>query len=147
MTSAFIGLQSGLVAALASAPALAGGRIDANRLRPVSAASPTAIVVRLDRAEGLQMVLGATDWTSAYSVECYARASGSGEPVAAIDQLLADVWARLCALDATALGATDITVNPRIDWQYDEVDTPLVCAVIQLSVQHRTPSNSLQAWS
>ena len=147
MTSAFVGLQNSLVAALVSAPALAGGRIYANRLRPVSAASTTAVVVRLDKTEGLQMVIGALDWTSAYSVECYARAPGAGEPATAIDQLLSDVWARLCALDATALGAIDITVAPRIDWQYDDSETPLVCAVIQLSVQHRTLPNSLQTWS
>ena len=147
MTSAFIGLQNSLMAALATAPALAGGRIYANRLRPVSAASTTAMVVRLDKAEGLQMVLGAVDWVSSYTVECYARASGNGEPATAIDQLLSDAWARLCTLDATALGAIDITVSPRIDWQYDDVETPLVCAAIQISVQHRTPSDSLQTWS
>ena len=147
MTSAFIGLQNSLVAALVAAPALAGGRIYANRLRPVSAGSTTAVVVRLDKAEGVQMLLGVVDWTSTYIVECYARAPGNGEPAAAIDQLLSDVWARLCALNANALGAIDITIAPRIDWQYDDGDTPLVCAVIQLSVQHRTPSDSLQAWS
>ena len=147
MSSAFTGLQNSLVAALVAAPALAGGRVYVNRLRPVSANSTTAVVVRLDKSEGLQMVLGAVDWSSAYSVECYARAPGNGEPAGAIDQLLSDVWARLCALDATALGAIDITIAPRIDWQYDDAETPLVCAVIQLSVQHRTPSNSLQAWS
>lgn len=147
MTSAFIGLQNSLVSALAAAPALSGGRVYTNRLRPVSAGSATAVVVRLDKADGVQMILGAMDWTSAYTVECYARAPGNGEPAAAIDQLLSDVWARLCALDATALGAIDITVAPRIDWQYDDGDTPMVCAVIQLSVQHRTPSDTLQAWS
>ena len=147
MSSAFIGLQSSVLAALISAPALAGGRVYANRLRPVSAASATAVVVRLDKSVGLQKVIGAVDWVSLYTVECYARAPGSGEPAGAIDQLLSDGWGRLCALDAASLGAIDMTTNPHIDWQYDDGDTPLVCAVIQLTVQHRTPSNSLQAWS
>ena len=147
MTSAFVGLQAGLVAALVAAPALAGGHISANRLRPIPASQTAAIVVRLDRSEGQQMVLGAMDWSTAYTVECYARAPGSGEPAAAIDQLLADTWARLCALDATALSATDITVSPRVDWQYDDGETPLVCAVISLTVLHRTPSDNLQAWT
>ena len=147
MTSAFVGLQAGLVAALTESPALAGGNITANRLRPIPASQSAAIVVRLDRSEGQQVVIGALDWSTEYTVECYARAPGGGEPAAAIDQLLVDTWERINALDATALGATDITVNPRVDWQYDDGEAPMVCAVIGLTVLHRTIAGGMQAWT
>lgn len=143
MSSTFNSIQTGLMAALAANPALAGGHITANRLRPISASHSTAIVVRLDKTAGQEIVLGAMDWTTSYTVECYARAAGGADPGAAVDQLLVDAWARLCAIDAASIGAIDITMTPAIDWQYDDADTPMVCALIRLAVQHRTLTTAI----
>ena len=137
MSSVFFNIQAELIAALSSATALAGGRIYANRLRPIAANHDSAIVVRLEATQGTERVLGSLDWSTAYTVECYARAATGADPAAAVDTLLADAWARLGALDFTALDAT-ISINPQIDWQYDDAETPMVCAVMRLTAQHRS---------
>ena len=51
---------------------------------------------------------------------------------------------RLSALDFETLGA-HISLDARIDWQYDDADTPLACAVLRLTAQHRTTTPTLTA--
>ncbi len=143
MSTAFLAIQSALLAALSAAPALAGGRISANRLRPIAANQVTALVVRLDASEGTEYTLGTVNWQSAYTVECYARAAAGADPSGAVDDLLASTWARLSALSFETLGAS-VSLNPRIDWQYDADETSVVCAVIRLTAQHQTTTASLQ---
>lgn len=143
MSTAFVTIQAALLAALSAAPALADGRISVNRLRPIPAGQNSAIVIRLDQAQGTEMVLGLVDWQTAFAVECYARAPAGTDASGAVDTLLADTWARLAALDFTDLGAS-IVLDPQIDWQYDDADTPVVCAVIRVKAQHRTSLLSLQ---
>lgn len=144
--TAFVSIQSALITALSTTPALAGGRIYTNRLRPIASVSNTAIVVRLDGAEGAEEVLGSLDWQTNLTIECYARSATGADPAAAVDALLSDVWARLGAVNFTTLDAS-ISINPKIDWQYDDAETPVVCAVIHLSAQHRTALVTLQPWS
>lgn len=143
MSTAFTAIQAALLAALQAAPALAGGRISVNRLRPIPAGQDSAIVIRLDQANGTEMVLGLVDWQTAFAVECYARAAAGSDASVAVDALLGDTWARLAALDFTDLGAA-IALDPQIDWQYDDADTPVVCAVIRIKAQHRTQLATLQ---
>jgi hypothetical protein len=135
--TAHFAIQTALITALQTPTAMAGGRIYANRLRPIAANQATALVVRLDQAQGTELVLGLVDWSTSFAVECYARAAAGTDPAAAVDALLADAWARLAALDFTALDAV-ISINPQIDWQYDDAETPMVCAVMRLTAQHRT---------
>jgi hypothetical protein len=142
--SAFASIQAAIIAALSAATALAGGRIYANRLRPIADGTATAIVVRLEQASGTEMVIGTVDWQSSFTVECFARATTGTDPAAAVDTLLSDVWARLSVLSFETLGA-NVALDPRIDWQYDELDTPMVCAVLRLSAQHRTTNSTLTA--
>lgn len=144
--TAFATIQAALLAALTAAPALAGGRISANRLRPIAAGHSTAIVLRLDQSQGGEEVLGALDWQTVFAIECYARAAAGADPQPAVDGLLNDVWARLGALNDATLGAS-ISINPKVDWQYDDADTPVVCAVIQIVARHRTARATLQPWS
>lgn len=144
--TAFAGLTTALVQALVQAPALAGGRVFPNRLRPIPDDRATAVVVRIgQRSQAQEIVLGAYDWTTPFSVECIARGTSGLDPQAAVDALLADVWARLYALDITALGAMSVTVNPAIEWSVDEADSSYICASIQLDVAHRTPLATLAA--
>lgn len=144
MSTAFSSIQAAIMAELSAATALADGRIYANRLRPIGAGHSSAIVVRLEQATGTEMVIGTVDWQSSYTVECYGRAATGTDPAASVDTLLADVWQRLSALDFEALGA-HITLDARIDWQYDDADTPLACAVLRLTAQHRTTTPTLTA--
>ena len=143
MSSAFLSIQTALIAALAASVPLAGGRIYPNRLRPIAAEASTAIVVRLDVAEGSEYVIGCVDWATPYAVECYARAAPGADPAVAVDTLLCDVWARLGALTYEAAGGAEINLAPRIDWQFDETDTALACAVVRVTARHRTTTQTI----
>lgn len=144
MSTAFASIQAAIMAALSAATALADGRIYANRLRPIGAGHASAIVVRLEQSAGTEMVIGTVDWQSSFTVECYGRTASGTDPAGAVDALLADVWQRLSALDFETLGA-HISLDARIDWQYDDADTPLACAVLRLTAQHRTTTPTLTA--
>jgi len=144
MSTAFASIQAALQAALSAAPALAGGRISANRVRPIPAGQATAIVLRLEQSAGDDSVMGLTAWQTAYTIECYGRASVGSDPSGAVDALLSDTWDRLAGIDLSAQG-TSISLQPQIDWQYDDTDTPQACAVIRLTAQHYTTQATLQA--
>ncbi|MDO9277133.1 MAG: hypothetical protein Q7U05_01040 [Polaromonas sp.] len=144
MSTAFTSLVAELAAALAAAPALAGGRIGINRLRPIPAGQSTAIVLRLERSNGSEFVLGTLRWNTTILVECYARAVAGSDPAAAVDDLLQSTWQRLAAFRADLLGA-DVCIDPMIKWDYDDSETPVVCAAIQLTASQSTSTSSLQA--
>lgn len=145
MSSIFLQIQSGIAAALASAPALAGQAVRLNHLRDIEEAVNTALVVRLGQTSGNEFVLGSLDWSTSYTIECYARVATGIDPALGVDALLAQVWSRLAALDAASIGAISIILNPQIDWQYDIGATPMVCAVFKLQVDHRTDISTLGA--
>lgn len=145
MSSAFLQIQNGIAAALSSAPALAGGNLQLNSLRPIAEGVNTALVVRLGNTAGNEETLGTNYWLTNYTVECYARVATGVDPASGADALLLAVWGRIAALDPSSVGASEITLSPQIDWQYDDSATPLVCAVVRLSVAHRTSYNSLLA--
>ena len=136
MSSIFLQIQSGIAAALTGAAALAGGAVQLNTLRPIAEGINTALVVRLGSTSGNEYVIGSLEWSTSYSVECYARVAPGGDPATGADALLVDVWGRLAALDPASIGALTLIVNPNIDWQYDDSATPLVCAVFKLQVEH-----------
>lgn len=140
-------IQQAVVDALKVSPALAGGRVFANRVRTVSAASDTAVAVRLERSTGVSPTLHATDWRTSLLVECYARGVAGSDPAAAVDALLYDVWSRLAALQGANLGGMDLGLEPDLGWDYDDAETPTVCATLRLTVEHRTPTNSLAPWA
>lgn len=145
--SAQLAIQSAIVAALSQAPAVAAS-IRANTVRPLSANQAQAVVVRLisSRSAGQQALGAPFDWTTAYAIECLARASSANaDPVAAVDSLLDAVWQRLSGIDPLALGAIDVRLQPLIDWQIDDADTPVAAAVIGLQIVHRTQATTLVA--
>ena len=141
--TAFADLLTRVKAALAQAPALAGGFVSTNRLRPIPAGQSTAIVLRMQRAPGTEFVLGAIDWRTSLAVECYARATDAAtDPFTEADQLLGQVWSRLATMTTEDLQA-DIALNPQIDWQFDDGETNMACAILSLTMQHRTTTTSL----
>lgn len=144
--TAFNALQAALKAALSAAPALAAGNIQTNRLRAIPAASAGAIVLRLEGSAAVEAVLGANDWGTRFTVECYARATPGQDPADAVDALVSDVWARIGALQPAAIDAMSVAINPTLDWQYDEADAGLCAAIFSILITHRTPANSLAAW-
>jgi len=135
--SAFASIQAAIVQALKQAPTLADGRVYANRLRAVAQQHPTYIVVRTDQAAARENVLGFRDWETLYTVEIYARTVGAGaDPIAAVDALLTAAWKRLSSLQPPALGVMQVAPQPAIDWQVDDGETPLVCAVLPVVCMH-----------
>ena len=148
--SAHLSIQQAIVAALNAAPALAGGNVKANTVRPVATAASSAVVVRMlqSRAATPQMISGPYDWATVYQVECLARAAnGAADPAAAVDALLSAVWERLATVNMASLGALDVRMAPQLDWQYDDGDVPTVSAAISLQVLHRTTSTNLSPWT
>lgn len=147
MSTAFAAVLAAVIGALQATPALADGRVHANRLQPLPAGRASAVVVRLEQSDPREAVLGALDWTTRMAVECYARGQTGLDPATAVDGLLHAVWQRLRTLDAAQLGVMAFEPDSSIEWQFDEADTPLACAVIRITVLHRTPVTTLQPWS
>lgn len=147
MSSAFVAILAALITALTEATSLAGGRVYPNHLNPIALESNTAIVVRLDQATAPDDTIGSQDWTTSYTVECYARAATGTDSAIAVDALLSDAWARLSTLAPAGLGVAAVTLQNTIDWQYDDAATPVVCALIRLQVQHRTSPTNLAPWA
>ncbi len=145
--SAFAAIQAALMAALSAAPALAEGRVYADRSRPLAATYDSAISVRMEASNATSATTKTLDWTTAYSIECYARATADLSRGEAVDALLSAVWLRLSALDLRALGVASIILQPNIDWQYDDADSLMAVAVINLQIQHRTPFAALTPWA
>lgn len=147
MSTAFRSVLAAVVGALSAAPALAEGRVYANRLQPLPAGRSSAVVVRLEQSSSTESVLGALDWTTRLAVECYARGQVGVDPSDSVDALLQDVWQRLRSISAGQLGVIDVQPDSVIEWLFDELETPLACAVIRLHVLHRTPVSDVQHWN
>lgn len=146
--SAQLSIQSAIVAALNSAPALSNVR--ANSMRPMSASQSQSIVVRLiqSRAATPQVLSGSYEWVTDYQVECLARAANaSTDPASVVDSLLDAAWARLASMSPSGVGVIDVRMLPEIQWQYDDADTPMAAAIISMQVLHRTAATSLTAWT
>lgn len=147
MSTTFAATHAAILAGLSSAPALASGNIRSNRMRPIPAAQNSALVLRIKPADGAEVVLGQYGWVGGWAVECYYRgASFEEDLVAGVDPLLAATWERLAALNLSTIGV-DLSVNPTIDWQFDDGETPMVCAVIGLTASHTTATTTLTAWN
>lgn len=145
--TAFLHLQSAVVGALTASPSVAGGRVWENRRKPIQAGHATAVVVRLDASDGELTLAGhgaPMRWSTTVAIECYSRAAATTDPAESVDALLGEVWHRITTADLSSVGVQALDMKPQIDWQYDEGDSPMVCAVIRLVVLHQTNFDSLQ---
>lgn len=143
MTTAFGTIVAALKTALEAAPA-ASARVYRARLQPVAAQHADAVVVRIQSStpERFAILNSPTDWDTTIEIECYAR-SGTLTADAAVDALLAKVWAKLAA--DTSLGGLVMDVNP-VSLEYDfagEADQ-MACVTLGLRVLHRTANNTLE---
>ena len=76
-------------------------------------------------------------WTSAISVECYARTSAATTPDVAVDSLVEAVYARLLA-DPT-LGGVVISLQPQsMSWDFDADGEQTACATLVFHALQRT---------
>ncbi len=128
---------SAVVAALSAAPAVANvGRV---RLRPVSASSSTAVVVRPVDSQVLEASVLSSQpitWDTRLGVECYARAAAGQAPDVAVDTLVSNVYARLMA-DPT-LGGAVIALQPQsVAYDFDADGENTVCATFIFNARQR----------
>lgn len=131
-----------VVAALQAAPALPN--VARVRLRPVSAASSTAIVVRPAEASVSEASMTSgqvVSWDLIIGVECYARATAAQAPDVAVDATVEAVYARLMA-DPTLAGAV-LQLQPRaVSYDFDADGENTVCATLLFSARLRAPLNT-----
>lgn len=112
-------VTAAFVTRLQASPAVSSN-IGRTRQRPWPEDVSDAIVVRplgADIDEGAAVLFGSDTWLVRVAVECYARAGQGTAPDAAVDTLLAAVYARVMG-DETLNGALPDGVVPQ-SLQYD----------------------------
>lgn len=131
MTSIVSAAVGAIVAVLSSGTPVAP-QVARVRLRPLSATQSLAVVVRPLQSEAAvysQSPDLPVSWTSAISVECYARTSAATTPDVAVDSLVEAVYARLMA--DTTLGGAVISLAPQsITWDFDADGEQTACVAL-----------------
>lgn len=131
MTTLVSAAVGAIVAALSSGTPVAT-QIARVRLRPLAATQAQAVVVRpLQSEAGVPSISPdlPVSWTSAISVECYARTSAATTPDLAVDSLVEAVYARLMA--DTTLGGVVLSLAPQsISWDFDADGEQTACATL-----------------
>lgn len=109
------------------------------RLRPMAQAQAQAVVVRPLQSEVAETSLYPNlpvSWTSAISVECYARSGVATAPDVALDSLVEAVYARLMA-DPT-LGGAVLSLQPQsLTWDFDADGEQTACAAFVFTARQR----------
>lgn len=139
--SAFLVVQSALVAALRAVPALASVPVHVNRTRAMARDEQAAILVRLSSSRDAEGPLGVRDWRTLFDIEVVARGATGADPAEAVDEVLQSVWGVLPVLQVA--GAIEINADASIDWTFDSGDTPLASALMTVDVLHRTEDLTL----
>lgn len=149
MTTAFAQVRATVAEALLDSPALAGGRVYQNRVRPITQGEPSAINVRLLDSEGEPTLIEATHWHTVLQIECAARSAPGGEQAETrADALLESAFERLHGLERPGeIALIDIEEDASVVWDHDADDVPYACATLRVTVTHRTPKGSMQPWS
>lgn len=143
MSSVFLVLQSAIVAAIQTA--IAPDFVSVNRRRPIPAAQGRGTVVHMGKTQGTEEPIGVICWTTPVSVDCYAKSSAD-ECYAIADGLLCAIWEALAGLTLeTGNGPINVTLNPIVEWGYDELDTTIFVATLHLEIKHYTRTESLIA--
>lgn len=139
MTTIVSAAVAAIVAALSAGTPVAS-QIARVRLRPLAAGQAQAVVVRPLQSEAAVSSLSPdlpVSWTSAISVECYARTSAATTPDVAVDSLVEAVYARLLA-DPT-LGGVVISLQPQsMSWDFDADGEQTACATLVFQALQRT---------
>ncbi len=144
--SAQLVIRDAVVAQLVQNPALAGGRVLANRGRPVPADAPTQIFVYLEQSQATPSSMhGDTrvDWQTQIRVECLARAVAGTSADDAADALGAAAYARIMGSPSLGGALLDPIEVTAMGWMDDEADGQLSGVQILLTARHRTANNTL----
>lgn len=144
--SAHLGLRDAIIALLQSVPALANGRVVANRRRPMAAQDGTQVFVYLEDASATRgEIYGApTDWRTRIRIECVARDTAGANADTNADALQTEVAARLLAAPTLTNLAFDTELQA-IAWTEEEADTTVSSCQAIYSVWHRTAGHVITA--
>jgi len=124
-----------ITAALQAAPAVAP-QVARVRLRPLGAATTTAVVVRPAQAEAAEQLLSGMpiQWQCQIAVECYAKTTTTTAPDVAVDGVLSAVYSRLMA-DPTLAGAVNHMQPVGITYDFDVDGEQTACATLVFQVR------------
>jgi hypothetical protein len=144
VATAFREVQDAIVAALQSAPAVAGGRVHAGRDRSMPAEHTTDVAVSLVdmQAEQIALTGAPVDWSVQYAVTLRARGSDTVNAVAAIDPLLEAAYTRLVSTQPPT-GVMGWLLQPRMRLDIEEAATPIASLDLVLDVRLRTSPGGL----
>lgn len=145
MSTVFAQAVGAIVTALGTVPAVSTNIFRA-RTKPIAKEAADAVVVRVLGSDIERFAIngGPMNLDTQIAVECYARASGASQsPDAAVDALLAKVYARLAA-NAT-LGGLVMDLKPtRLDYDFDADGEATACATLTYTVLHRAANLTLE---
>lgn len=146
-TTAFLTVAQAVRDVLLTAPALANGHVSLPLRRPVPPEWASAIEVRIGATDGETSFAGRagpTRFTSTLVLEIYARGTDATTADDALDALLGAVHERLHTHTwDPALRILQLGLNPRIDWDWQQGDTPHAHASYQTTVLHDTTGADL----
>lgn len=143
MTTAFGVIVAAVVGKLQTGPAVSA-QVWRARLKPVAVQHQDAVVVRIQgsAAERFAILNAPTDWDTDIAIECYAR-SATLSADAAVDALLAKVWARLSA-DPSLAGLVMDLLPVSLDYDFSGEADQMACVTLNLKVLHRTNNLTLE---
>jgi hypothetical protein len=143
MNTQFFRITTAIIATLNAAPAVSPNIFRA-RVRDVPDSFDTAVNVQFNQAEPRAGAISGApvDWMSNFSVECFAKSKDlTGDE--AIDALMRDVYARICA-DTTLGGLVDNVGEPRIEAEYSAESVRTGWVRMTFPVEHRTQNLTLE---
>ncbi|ACB34506.1 hypothetical protein Lcho_2240 [Leptothrix cholodnii SP-6] len=149
MSTAFTLVRDAVAAAMAQAPALAGGRITGGLKRPAINEYPSRVDVQLVKSKGRYDLAGPgapRTWVTLIAVTALVRAAPGDTPDATLDDLVLGISERLDTLSAAALGAQSIDLDPEVTWGVIEggPNSPnFAMAQWKLAITHETVGASL----
>jgi hypothetical protein len=135
-------IRDAIVTLLQASPALAGGRVVANRRRPMAAQDASQVYVYLETSDATQNLVNKIDWRTRIRIECVARSVTGTSAEDAADALASAAYARIAADPTLGGKAVEIEVQA-LGWFEDEADTALAACQQVLSVWHQTETTSL----
>ena len=148
MTTPFTSVTAAVRDALLVAPAVAGGRVYRGKAMPIAIDKASAVYVNARLADGKPLDIAgvAAQWDFIVTVGCYAKATGTQDAEEAVDPVLAEAYSRLKTLTAADVyGATQLALQPRVEWDTEMAEQNIGGAVLTLRVRIYTTGAALSA--
>lgn len=124
---------------LQAGPAVAGGNIQRQGMRPLAAGTSEMVALRVVRSHGRPVMLSGEaplEWQTLVAVGCVARAAAGQAPDEAVAGLLAAVHGRISG--SAALAAAGYRVHPEhhLEWDQEELEDRIGAVTAIYTVRH-----------